>query len=36
MFVGFAIAAAVLAVASLVLVGPAGISGYINLVFRKD
>lgn len=36
MFVGFAIAAAVLAVASFVLVGPSGISAYINLIFRKD
>jgi hypothetical protein len=36
MFVGFAITAAVLAVVSLVLVGPAGISAYINLLFRKD
>jgi hypothetical protein len=36
MFVGFGVTAAAEALVSLVLVGPRGISAYIDLLFRKD
>jgi hypothetical protein len=36
MFAGFSVVAGVEALVSIVLVGPAGISAYVSLLFRKD
>ena len=36
MFAGFSIAAGIEALVSIILLGPAGISAYIGLLFRKD